>query len=205
MGFIDNGGGCACAGAAGLWGISCTFPSILLQTLNYSRKIVSIFLKKGDDADLCLLTRNNPQDMVTGKKQNMCVCSHVCVLMHVCAHTCVLMHVCALMCNVFLQTHMYNGRRGWPQLLLKGEGPVDNCSQTEVKPRRGRQRGYSTDQALVARHYIKPSPCEPSFNSQIHTWLCLPDFPLGLPAGDISNLTCSKESSIHCPPTSPKF
>lgn len=124
---------------------------------------------------------------------------HVCV----CAHACVRMCVCAPMCKVFLQTHMYNGQHEWPQLLLKREGPVDNCSQTKVKPIKGRQRGYSTDQALVARHYIKPSPCEPSFNSQIHTWLCLPDLPPGLPAGDISSLTCSKESSIHCPPTSP--
>lgn len=84
--------------------------------------------------------------MVTGKKQRTCVCSHVCVfmrvcvLMHVCAHACVLMCVCAPMCKVFLQTHMYNGQRGWPQLLLKREGPVDNCSQTKVKPIKGRQR-----------------------------------------------------------------
>ena len=128
----------------------------------------------------------------------MCVCVLICV----CAHACVLMCVCAPMCK-FLQTHMYNGQRGWPQLLPKGEGPMDNCSQTKIKPIKGRQRGYSTDRVPVARHSIKPSPCEPSFNSQIHTWLCLPNFPPGLPAGDISNLTYSKESSIHCLPTSP--
>lgn len=132
--------------------------------------------------------------MVTGKKQR----EHVCVLSRVCAHMCVLTRVCTHVPTYFYR-HTCILVAWMAQLHLKGEGPVDNCSQTEVKPIGKAEAG--TDQALVAGHYKAQSMLNPRSTPKSTPGSCLPDSLRGFLQGDISNLTCSKESSIHCPPT----